>query len=225
MPSNGLQNGARDGFAVVNTATSQVLHFISYEGVLTASEGPAAGMTSVDIGVDQDPAPAEGVSSVGLTGTGGQASAFTWAQFTGLSYSAGQPNSGQAFSVPALPSQGIAIDNLSVTFLPASDPDTDGDGLADSLDPDDDNDTQPDTDELAFGTDPLDAGSIFRVLLSPSGDQLSFPGAAGIGYTVESSSDLGIWIEVETVLGSGQIIEVPIPDGEGRIFYRVKAGE
>jgi endonuclease/exonuclease/phosphatase family metal-dependent hydrolase len=225
LPSNGIQNGVRDGLAVVNTAAAQVLHFISYEGVFTASAGPAAGMTSVDIGVDQDPAPAEGVSSVGLTGTGGEASAFTWTQFTGLPYSAGQPNNGQTFDVPALPSQGIAIDNLSVTFLPASDPDTDGDGLANSLDPDDDNDTQPDTDELAFGTDPLDRASIFRLLLSPSGDQLSFPGASGIEYTVESSPDLGIWTELGNFNGSGQIIEIPIPGGEGRIFYRVRAGE
>ena len=74
---------------------------------------------------------------------------------------------GQTFTVPALPSQGIAIDNLSVTFLHANDPDTDGDGIADSLDPDDDNDTQPDDDELAFGTDPIDAGTSFRTLLSP----------------------------------------------------------
>jgi hypothetical protein len=225
LPSNGIQNGPRDGFAVVNTAASQVLHFISYEGVFTASAGPATGLTSVGIGVDQDPVPAEGESSVGLTGVGGQASAFTWTQFTGLPYSAGQPNSGQTFSVPALPSQGIAIDNLGVTFLPASDPDTDDDGLANSLDPDDDNDTQTDADELAFGTDPLDAASIFRALLSPSGDQLSFPGATGIEYTVESSPDLAIWTELGTFVGNGQVIEVPIPGGEDRIFYRVRAGE
>jgi endonuclease/exonuclease/phosphatase family metal-dependent hydrolase len=225
LPSNGIQNGDRDGFAVVHTAAAQVLHFMSYEGVFTASAGPAAGMTSVDIGVDQDPAPTAGVSSIGLTGSGGQASAFTWTQFTGQPYSAGQPNSGQAFSVPALPSQGIAIDNLSVTFLPASDPDTDGDGLPDSIDPDDDNDTHSDADEIAFGTDPLDPASVFRPLLSSSGSQLSFPGAAGIEYTVESSPDLAVWTELGTFIGNGETVVVPLPGGEDRIFVRVKAGE
>ena len=39
-------------------------------------------------------------------------------------------------------------------------PDNDGDGTPDFLDPDDDNDGQTDTDELACGSDPLNAGSI-----------------------------------------------------------------
>jgi endonuclease/exonuclease/phosphatase family metal-dependent hydrolase len=224
LPSNGLQNGPRDGFAVVNTTTSQVLHFISYEGVFTASNGPAAGMTSMDIGVSQSTPPPDGLSSLGLTGTGGTAAAFTWIQFSGEPYTPGQPNTGQTFTVPALPSQGIAIDNLSVTFLHASDPDSDGDGIANSLDPDDDNDTQPDADELAFGTDPLDAASIFRTLLSPAGDQLSFPGAAGVDYTVESSPDLETWDDLGTFNGTGQIIIVALPTGD-RTFFRVRAGE
>jgi predicted extracellular nuclease len=44
-----LQNGGSDGVALVSNGT--VLEFISYEGVLTAADGPAAGMTSADIGV------------------------------------------------------------------------------------------------------------------------------------------------------------------------------
>ncbi|WP_375173639.1 ExeM/NucH family extracellular endonuclease [Pseudooceanicola sp.] len=49
LPSNGIQNGAPDGLALVLGGT--VLEFLSYEGVLTATEGPAAGLTSTDIGV------------------------------------------------------------------------------------------------------------------------------------------------------------------------------
>lgn len=59
---SGIQNGGTgtntepDGIALVN-ASGQVVEFISYEGVFTASNGPAAGLTSVNIGVAQDGAP------------------------------------------------------------------------------------------------------------------------------------------------------------------------
>lgn len=51
-PTDGLQNGTNDGFALVN-ATGKVIELLSYEGVMTASNGPAAGKTSVDVGVSQ----------------------------------------------------------------------------------------------------------------------------------------------------------------------------
>ena len=47
-----LQNGGADGMALVDAA-GQVIEFLSYEGVLTAADGPAAGRTSRDIGVAQ----------------------------------------------------------------------------------------------------------------------------------------------------------------------------
>ncbi|WP_218566129.1 ExeM/NucH family extracellular endonuclease [Vallicoccus soli] len=48
-PANGVQNGSPDGIALVRG--SEVLELLSYEGVLTATNGPAAGRTSTDIGV------------------------------------------------------------------------------------------------------------------------------------------------------------------------------
>lgn len=57
---DGIQNGPQDGFALVDN-TGAVVEFLSYEGVLTASNGPAAGLTSVDIGASQGTGPA-GVS-------------------------------------------------------------------------------------------------------------------------------------------------------------------
>ncbi|HEX6573516.1 MAG TPA: DNA/RNA non-specific endonuclease, partial [Gemmatimonadaceae bacterium] len=51
-PSNGIQNGPEDGFALVNN-NGQVVEFLSYEGTLTATNGPAAGQQSVDIGVSE----------------------------------------------------------------------------------------------------------------------------------------------------------------------------
>jgi uncharacterized protein len=54
----GLQNGSPDGVALVRGAT--VLEFLSYEGTMTASNGPAAGRTSADVAVGQDGSQAAG---------------------------------------------------------------------------------------------------------------------------------------------------------------------
>ena len=53
---DGIQNGSPDGFALVNAA-AQVVEFLSYEGAFTATDGPAAGMASTDIGVAETSAP------------------------------------------------------------------------------------------------------------------------------------------------------------------------
>lgn len=224
LPANGLQNGDRDGVAIVNTSSSEVLQFLSYEGTFTAGSGAAAGMTSTSIGVAQTGTDPAGSNSLGLSGTGGVAGDFTWTKFSGP-YTKGTPNTGQSFQAPVLPSQGIAIDNLAVTFLFA---DHDGDGLADADDPDDDNDGQSDEDELAFGTDPFDAGEKFEAVLSAVPGQpvtLSFIGAVGITYVVESSDDLVEWDEFSSHPGSGANIVVPLPTGGGSRFFRVSAGE
>jgi hypothetical protein len=44
----GIQNGNADGMALVN-AGGTVIEFLSYEGVITATNGPAIGLTSTDI--------------------------------------------------------------------------------------------------------------------------------------------------------------------------------
>ncbi|NEP17784.1 MAG: ExeM/NucH family extracellular endonuclease, partial [Leptolyngbya sp. SIO4C1] len=46
----GIQNGAPDGIALVDPS-GNVVEFLSYEGTLTATDGPASGQTSTDIGV------------------------------------------------------------------------------------------------------------------------------------------------------------------------------
>jgi uncharacterized protein len=48
-PRDGLQNGDPDGIALLRGQT--VVEFLSYEGVLTAANGPAAGRTSTDMEV------------------------------------------------------------------------------------------------------------------------------------------------------------------------------
>ncbi len=49
---NGIQNDSPDGIALIAPDNS-VIEFLSYEGSFTAVNGPAAGMTSVDIGVSE----------------------------------------------------------------------------------------------------------------------------------------------------------------------------
>ena len=51
-PSNGIQNGSPDGFALSWTTNTDV-QFLSYEGTFTPTDGPAANTLSVDIGVDE----------------------------------------------------------------------------------------------------------------------------------------------------------------------------
>jgi DNA/RNA endonuclease G (NUC1) len=52
-PSNGIQNGPKDGLALVSPAGT-VVELLSYEGTFTATNGVASGMTSTDIGVSEN---------------------------------------------------------------------------------------------------------------------------------------------------------------------------
>ena len=88
----GLQNGSPDGLALVNGTT--VVQFLSYEGSFVATNGPATGLTSTDIGVDQEPAPAIGLS-LALVGSGSTYQDFTWTE--GATASLGAKNPGQTF--------------------------------------------------------------------------------------------------------------------------------
>lgn len=76
-PANGLQNGSPDGVALVKP-DGTVAEFLSYEGALTAISGPAAGRTSVDIGVSEPGTTAVGHSLQKIDGvwTGPAANSF-----------------------------------------------------------------------------------------------------------------------------------------------------
>ncbi len=58
---NGIQNGAPDGFALVDD-TGALVEFLSYEGTFVGVGGPANGVTSIDILAAQEPAPPSGTS-------------------------------------------------------------------------------------------------------------------------------------------------------------------
>ena len=89
----GLQNGAPDGICLVNNL-NQVIEFISYEGAILATDGPADGMTSVDIGIAESSSTVAG-DSLQLIGTGASSGDFTW---SAQAESPGSQNSGQTFS-------------------------------------------------------------------------------------------------------------------------------
>ena len=76
-PPNGLQNGAPDGFALVDD-TGAVVQFLSYEGTFIAVGGPADGQETTDVGVAESSSTPVG-SSLQLTGEGSESEDFTWA--------------------------------------------------------------------------------------------------------------------------------------------------
>ncbi len=80
----GLQNGSPDGLALVRPDGS-VVEFLSYEGTFTAVGGPAAGKTSIDLGVSESSGTPVGQSLQKLDGTwtGPAASSFGTLNGTG----------------------------------------------------------------------------------------------------------------------------------------------
>lgn len=107
-PVNGIQNGGFDAIALRDN-TGVIRHFISYEGVATAADGAASGLTASDVGVSQSASAPIG-SSIRLTGSGNKYSDFTWA-YGETGANGGSINAGQSFTVappPPPPSRTIA---------------------------------------------------------------------------------------------------------------------
>jgi endonuclease I/methionine-rich copper-binding protein CopC len=129
VPIAGLQNGAPDGIALVN-GSGQVIQFLSYEGTFIATNGPAMGMNSVDIGVSENGTTGAATESLQLSGTGTQYSDFTWNADAAATF--GTCNTNQTFgtppdiapavtsTVPANNATGVALaSNLTITFSEA----------------------------------------------------------------------------------------------------------
>ncbi len=99
-----IQNGPSDGIALRDG--SGVIQFLSYEGVLTASEGGATGMTSTNIGVfETDDPPLN--RSLQLIGSGNEYGDFTWSG--PIAATSGAVNTGQVFVAPVV----IATEKIS----------------------------------------------------------------------------------------------------------------
>ena len=97
--TNGIQNGSNDGMALVDPS-GQVVQFISYEGAITASGGPAAGLTSANLPVSETGSDAAG-KSLRLAGSGTTYANFTWQAPATATF--GTCNTGQTFSAPNPP--------------------------------------------------------------------------------------------------------------------------
>lgn len=96
----GFQNGAPDGLALIDDL-NQVIQFLSYEGVMTALSGPATGLLSQDIGVQESSTTPAG-ASLALTGSGSRYQDFIWAVSGTESF--GKINADQNFvTVPVAP--------------------------------------------------------------------------------------------------------------------------
>ncbi len=98
LPTNGLQNGAPDGIALVDN-NNTVVQFLSYEGVITATDGPATGQTSIDIGVSESSSTPAG-ASLQLSGAGTMAADFVWEVTTTNTY--GAVNTNQVLGTPII---------------------------------------------------------------------------------------------------------------------------
>jgi hypothetical protein len=224
-PPDGIQNGPRDGWAIYNKATAQVLQFVSYEGGFSTSTGPAAGMTTTNIVFTQTGEPV-GLAALGLSGSGEQSSDFAWTKFTNIPYSPGQPNQGQQFAAPPPLHQGLSIDNVGIAFLS----DFDLDGSPDEQDGDDDNDGQSDAYEIAFGSNPQNASSRFTPVFARSGTAphamtLTFASAIGRSYVIQVSSDLSQWNDLSFHAGTGSSLVVALPSSGSQRFFRLRSGD
>ncbi|MBW6460489.1 MAG: lamin tail domain-containing protein [Bacteroidales bacterium] len=120
-PVNGIQNGSPDGMALVYNGSVIPGQYLSYEGAFLATNGPANGMMSVDIGVEEDnPVPPIGMS-LQLSGSGTQYASFSWQP--PAAETPGQPNNDQVLGGAPLPEPSnyptnffAAADNITITL-------------------------------------------------------------------------------------------------------------
>ena len=128
-PTNGIQNGSPDGVALIENGG--VVQFLSYEGTFAAVDGPAVGLTSVDIGVAEASSTPAGFS-LQLTGSGSAATDFTWAPAQAATFDA--VNAGQSFGgggggPPTGPS--VVINEIHADPASGDPGDANGDGIRD----------------------------------------------------------------------------------------------
>jgi len=94
FPLNGIQNGEPDGIAIDYQGILIPGQFLSYEGAFEATAGPANGVMSTDIGVEESGATQIG-ESLQLLGTGAVYSDFTWQE--AAAETPGELNNSQTF--------------------------------------------------------------------------------------------------------------------------------
>lgn len=107
-----IQNGENDAVALYNACTDTLVQFISYEGEMTAIDGVAINLTSVDIGVTE--IGTEIGTSLQLVGSGLQYTDFIWAEASPSSN--GSINANQTFGeAMAMPTFNVAPAELVIS--------------------------------------------------------------------------------------------------------------
>jgi len=101
-----IQNGSPDGLALVDNLGT-VIQFLSYEGVITATDGPAIGMTSVDIGVSESNETTLVGYSLQLIGSGSDYTDFYWS--VPMVATPGLPNISQTLPVAKNEIEGFSL--------------------------------------------------------------------------------------------------------------------
>lgn len=118
LPTNGIQNGGNDGFALFNATNGFVEALYSYEGVFTASNGPAAGLTSTNLAVSESDTTTAIGSSLSATGTGTGANQFNAGSFAVTTTGTpGAINSGQTFAVPEPTTATLLLGGIGILTL------------------------------------------------------------------------------------------------------------
>lgn len=186
-PSNGLQNGAPDGIAIVDGG-GVVIQFLSYEGTLTASNGPASGMTSTDIGVNETNTTPTG-TSMQLTGSGSTYGAFTWS--TGATASQGSLNTGQSIT-PCGAANTITTGTVSG-----------GPYTVDCTN------SATDAGSVAFvSTGTFGAGNIYSVELSDASGSFASPTVIGTLASAANSGSINFTIPAATPSGTNYLVRI-----------------
>jgi hypothetical protein len=206
--SGQVQNGPNDGVALVFNTTG-VIQFVSYEGVINAASGPAAGLTSVDIGAQESNTTPEG-QALQLCGTGTTYAAFVaTGGWTTNTATRGLLNACQV--IPA-----------------AGGNDDDGDGIPNDWEVfyfgtttgavalvDFDIDGVITLDEYIAGTDPTDSNDFFAaeaIMTVGANREIRFPTRSGREYQVVWSTNLvGVqqWFNITNgVPGTGAPVTV-----------------
>ena len=215
VPTNGLQNGPREGLALVDSSNT-VIEFLSYEGSITAADGSALGVTSTDIGVSESGGTTVG-HSLQRTGTGTVAGDFTWASPQANTRDA--VNTGQTFGTgPSGPSQGDLLIN-EIMHKPATVEDDAGEWFEIY--------NRSDSDIDILGWTISDSGSdSHTITLTGVGSTLEVPagGFLVLGINDDSATNGGITVDYEYDgfgLDDGGD-EIILEDGNGVEFDKVE---
>ncbi len=204
---SGIQNGDADGLALVDASANTAIQLLSYEGVLTATEGVAATLPSTDIGVAEGGDTPVG-HSLQLGGTGGAYDDFEWRGPVAATF--GACNAGQDLGAPPtlieLRNFGATVADGTVTLVW---------------------ETAVEIDSAGFNLYRSVGGADERAQINPSLiAALALPGE-GARYTFEDRPGIGAyayWLEALDTAGTSTYhgpvsVVLPAPQSaEGRLY-------